>query len=171
MARAAPGSAVPRVLAALGPRMLDLARRRSRGAIPYFTPAEHTSFARERLGPDPVLAVHLAAVVDRSRRDALEAAHSWIERYLPWPNYRVTLERLGYTGRDLEGRGSARLVEALVAIGDADDVAARVRAHLDAGADHVCVDLLDRGVGEVPLERMQQISAAVETEHAFRFVR
>ena len=92
---------------------------------------------------------------------ALEAAHAWIERYTPWPNYRVTLQRLGFIDRDLRGHGSPRLVDALVAIGDADDVAARVRAHLDAGADHVCVDLLDREFGEVPVDRLQQVAVAV----------
>ena len=105
MARTAARSARAAVLAALGPRMLDLARRRSRGAIPYFVPVEHTRFARERLGPDPVLAVQLAVVIGETRRRALDAAHEYVARYLPWPNYRVTLRVSATRTATFAGRG------------------------------------------------------------------
>lgn len=153
-----PDPPVPRVIGALGPRMLDLARRRARGAIPYLVPVQHTSFARERLGRDPVLAVHQAIVVDQPLRRARELAHEHVRRYLGFPNYRHNLLRCDFSERDVDGAGSERLVDALVAIGDLDDAAARVRAHLDAGADHVCVHPLGPALDEIPITRLQELA-------------
>jgi probable F420-dependent oxidoreductase len=156
-----PEPPVPRVIAALGPRMLELARRRSRGAIPYLVPVAHTSFARTRLGPDPVLAVQQAIVLGERVERARELAHEFVAGYLPFPNYRNNLLRSGFTERDFEDAGSESLIDALVAIGDADEVAARIRAHLDAGADHVCVNPLGRAFNEVPVARLCELAARV----------
>ena len=153
-----PDPPVPRVLAALGPKMLDLARRHSRGAIPYLVPVAHTSFARERLGPDPVLAVHQAVVLGESQQRARELAHEHLGRYLRAANYRNNFLRFGFTESDVAGEGSERLIDALFAMGEADEVAARVREHLDAGADHVCVNPLGRALNEVPVARLSELA-------------
>ena len=131
----------PVVLAALGPRMLELAAERADGAHPYFVPVEHTSMARDRLGPDPVLAVEIAAVIDTDRARARTVARSFGSRYLGLENYANNLHRLGWGDDDLTGGGSDRLLDAVVPQGDAGAIAGRVREHLDAGADHVCVQL------------------------------
>jgi len=163
-----PQPPVPRMIGALGPRMLELARRRARGAIPYLVPVQHTSFARERLGRDPVLAVQQAIVIDQPRRRARELAHEHVRRYLPFPNYRNNLLRCGFSEHDLQGSGSERLIDALVAIGDLDDAAARVRGHLDAGADHVCVNPLGRARGEIPIVDLQQFAARLDSKPVTR---
>jgi probable F420-dependent oxidoreductase len=133
--------APPRVLAALGPRMLELAAERAEGAHPYFVPVEHTRLARERLGPDPVLVVEVTGVVDDDRGRARMTARAFAARYLALENYANNLRRLGWSEADLADGGSDRLLDAVVVQGDAAVVAARVREHLDAGADHVCVQL------------------------------
>ncbi|HST24798.1 MAG TPA: TIGR03620 family F420-dependent LLM class oxidoreductase [Gaiellaceae bacterium] len=164
-----PDPPVPLMIAALGPRMLELARRRSRGAIPYLVPVEHTRLARAALGTDPVLAVQQAIVVDQPRQRAGELAREFVARYLPWPNYRSNLLRCGFAERDLEDGGSDRLIDALVAIGDTDTVAARVQAHLDAGADHVCVDPLGRAFNEVPIAQLCELAAKMgDSAHALQ---
>ena len=156
-----PDPPVPRMIAALGPRMLDLARRRSRGAIPYLVPVAHTAYARERLGPDPVLAVHQAIVLRQSRERSIEFAREHVSRYLERPNYRNNLMRSGLSEDDLAGGGSDRCLEAVIAWGDADEVAARVRAHLDVGADHVCVSPLGRALGEISLDGLPELAESV----------
>ncbi len=134
----------PVVLAALGPRMLTLAAERTAGAHPYFTPPEHTAYARKVLGASPLLvpeqAVSLAAPAE-----GREAARAYAERYLRMPNYTRNLRRLGFGPDDLAGGGSDRLIDAIIPSGAAA-AADRVRAHLDAGADHVVVQpLTDAG--------------------------
>lgn len=141
----APGD---RVLAALRPRMLELSRDRAAGAHPYLVPVEHTRHARERLGPDRLLAPELGVILDPV--DGLAAARAHVADYLQLPNYVRNLEHVGFGPDDLRDGGSERLVRALVAWGDEDAIAARVQEHLDAGADHVCVQVL--GVDE-PLPR------------------
>jgi probable F420-dependent oxidoreductase len=131
-----------RVLAALGPRMLELAKERAAGAHPYFVPVEHTAYAREALGPGPLLATEVAVVLETDRDAALQRAREYASIYLPLPNYANNLRRFGYTDDDIEGGGSDRLIEAVIPWGDAGTVAERVRAHLDAGADHVCVQVV-----------------------------
>jgi len=131
-----------RVLAALGPRMLELAKERAAGAHPYFVPVEHTAYAREVLGPGPLLATEVAVVLETDRDAALQRAREYASIYLPLPNYANNLRRFGYTDDDIEGGGSDRLIEAVIPWGDAGRVAERVRAHLDAGADHVCVQVV-----------------------------
>ena len=146
---------VPRdalVLAALGPRVLRLAADRTAGAIPYLVPPEHTRLAREILGPAPLLAPEQKAVLDT---DAARARALGRERvrtpYLGLVNYTSNLRRLGWTDEDLADGGSDALVDALVAHGSAEQVAAQLGKHLDAGADHVAVQLLtEQGADPVP---------------------
>ena len=129
-----------RLIAALGPRALDLAAERTDGAHPYFVPPEHTALARERLGPGKYLAVEQAVLLDASPDAAREHVGLYVRQA---PHHQANLRRLGFTDADLAGGGSARLVDAIVATGE-QAAAARIQAHLDAGADHVCVQLLSR---------------------------
>lgn len=163
---ARPEVPVPRVIAALGPRALELARQRSRGTIPYLVPVAYTSAARATLGTEPVLAVQQAFVLGESSKRARELAHEHVGRYLGARNYRNNLVRCGFRERDLEGAGSERLIDALVAIGDAEEVGARVHAHLDAGADHVCVCPLGPGPAEVPTAQLRELAARLELRAA-----
>lgn len=136
---AQPAVAVPVVLAALRPRMLELARDRTAGAHPYFVPVEHTAIARERLGADAVLAPEVALVLESDPAAARERARRYMGLYLQLPNYTNNLRDLGWSDDDFADGGSDALVDAIVGWGDVDRVAAFARAHLDAGADHVCV--------------------------------
>lgn len=131
-----------RVLAALGPRMLELARRRAAGAHPYLVTPEHTRRAREALGQGPLLAPEQKVILDRDADRARSLARERIAMYLGAPNYRRNLVRLGFGPDDLDQGGSDRLVDALVVWGDLEAVAARVKEHRDAGADHVCLQVL-----------------------------
>lgn len=131
----------PILLAALGPRMLELAAARTAGAHPYFVPVEHTAMARDRLGPGPLLVVEQTAVLDEDAARARETARAFAARYLALENYARNLRGLGWSDEDLADGGSTRLLDAVVPHGSAAAIAARVRAHLDAGADHVCVQL------------------------------
>jgi probable F420-dependent oxidoreductase len=131
------------VLAALGPRVLSLAAARTGGAIPYLVPPEHTRWARQVLGPDKLLAPEHKAVLDADAQRARALGSRRVRTpYLGLVNYTGNLRRLGYTDEDLANGGSDRLIDALVAHGSAERVAARLTEHLDAGADHVCVQLL-----------------------------
>jgi probable F420-dependent oxidoreductase len=138
----APAGAGNRVLAALGNKMLELARDRSAGAHPYLVTPEHTRTARGVLGPAPLLAPEQAVVVSSEPDYAREVAREYLSIYLTLPNYIGSLRGLGFDDADFEGRGSDRLVDAIVPWGDADVVAARVAEHLDAGADHVAIQPL-----------------------------
>jgi probable F420-dependent oxidoreductase len=129
-----------RVLAALGPRMLELARERAAGAHPYLVTPEHTVRAREVLGAGRVLAVEQSVLLERDAARGLAQARAFVADYLQLPNYVANLRRLGYGDDDLGP--SDRLVRALVAFGDEEPIAARVRSHFDAGADHVCVQVI-----------------------------
>jgi probable F420-dependent oxidoreductase len=135
----APAAPVPLVLAALRPRMLELARDRTAGAHPYFTPVAHTERARAALGPAPVLAPEVAVVLETDPERARARARAYAKLYLGLPNYTNNLRDFGYTDEDLAGGGSDRLVDAVIPWGDEATIAARVREHVDAGADHVCV--------------------------------
>jgi probable F420-dependent oxidoreductase len=138
-----------RVVAALGPKMLDLAAQRSLGAHPYFTTVEHTRFARERIGPDALLAPELAVVVDADPESGREHARAFAASYLRMTNYTGNLLRLGFTERDVADGGSDRLIDAVIAHGPADAIAETVHAHLEAGADHVCLQPVGHGTEQV----------------------
>jgi probable F420-dependent oxidoreductase len=137
-----------RVAAALGPKMLELAGERSLGAHPYFVPVEHTRIARETLGPGALLAPEVAVVVEADDERARERARSYAATYLAASNYIRNLERLGFTERDFADGGSDRLIDAVIPHGPAEAVAEAVRAHLDAGADHVCLQPLGQSVAD-----------------------
>ncbi|HKN54799.1 MAG TPA: TIGR03620 family F420-dependent LLM class oxidoreductase [Amycolatopsis sp.] len=137
-----------RVLAALGPKMLDLAAERTDGAHPYFVPPEHTARTRERLGAGAHIAVEQAVVLDADPETAQRIAREHVGTYVELAeHHRRNLRRLGFTEEDFTGGGSDRLVDAMVAFRGEQDVADRIRAHLDAGADHVCVQVLGRAPG------------------------
>ena len=137
-----------RITAALGPKILALAAERSRGAHPYFIPPEHTRIARETVGPDAVVATEVAVVVDPDDERARAKARSYAATYLGMSNYVRNLERLGYTERDFADGGSDRLIDAVVPHGTAGAVAEAVRAHFDAGADHVCIQPLGQSLDD-----------------------
>ncbi|NBE92147.1 TIGR03620 family F420-dependent LLM class oxidoreductase [Nonomuraea sp. KC401] len=132
----------PRLLAALRPRMLELAAQRTQGAHPYFVPVEHTARARAVLGPDPVLAPEQTVVLDTDPERARQIARRFMSIYLGLPNYVNNLLDLGWSEDDVTGGGSDALVDAIVAWGDPETIIERVRDHLEAGADHVCVQPL-----------------------------
>lgn len=151
----------PTVLAALGPKMLRLAGERTAGAHPYFVPVEHTAQAREILGPDPLLAPEQMVVLDTDLDRARETARKGMAVYLRAPNYVNNLKRLGFTDDDVSDGGSDRLVDAIVACGDASVARARVDEHLAAGANHVCVQVLRPELTEVPLDGWEDLASAL----------
>jgi len=151
----------PRVLAALGPKMLGLARDRAAGAHPYFVPVEHTARARRLLGPIPILAPEQAVAIDSDPQRARRIARPYMASYLKLESYVKNLSRLGWPDQDLADGGSDRLVDALVACGDIEATLARIREHLDAGADHVAVRVLTEDPTALPMEDLRAIAAAM----------
>ena len=158
-ARMGPDPEVPvrRLIAALGPRMLRVAGSRGLGAHTYFAPVEHTARARELLGPEPVLAVEQTAIVSGDPALARGIARPWAADYLELPNYANNWRRLGYED-DLADGGSDRLIDAAFARGDVSSIASRVREHLDAGADHVCVQVLSGRDDDVCLPALRELA-------------
>ncbi len=147
----APGA--PRVLAALGPRAVALARDRSAGAFSYLVTPEHTAQARAALGSDRALIVEQAVVAGLPAEQARERARQHIAGYLPAAPYRASWQRLGFAEADFADGGSDRLVDALVAIGDE-----RVAAHLAAGADHVCLQALPAHPAALTLDQCRRLA-------------
>lgn len=141
-----------RVLAALGPKMLELAATRASGAHPYLTTPEHTARAREIMGDGPLLAPEQMVVLEADAQKARAIARTMLTVYLRAPNYVRNLKTLGFDDSDWADPGdpSERLVDAIVAWGTAEEVAARVSEHFEAGADHVCIQVL-RADMEIPL--------------------
>lgn len=137
-----PAEETPRVIAALAPKMLQLAAERTAGSIPYLVPPEHTAYARERMGAGAFLGVEQAVVLADDLEAARAQAREFVAFYLRAENYRNNLVRLGWSEADLDGDGSDKLVDALVAVGDESAIRERVQAHLDAGANHVCIQVL-----------------------------
>jgi probable F420-dependent oxidoreductase len=153
---------VPRermVAAALGPKMLDLSFERTLGTHPYFTPPVHTRFARERLGTSALVAPEQAVVVDDDPDTALATARAFAGRYLGLSNYTNNLKRFGYTEQAIADGGTQSLVDEMVPQGTAARVATAVRAHLDAGADHVCVQAV--GARGVPTREWTELARAL----------
>ena len=155
------GEPAPRVLAALGPKMLELARDRAQGAHPYLVTPAHTATAREVLGDGPLLAVEQAVVLTRDRDAFLAAAHAHLEIYTGLPNYRASWVREGFDESDVVRGGSERLKDALVVMGDEDDVVRRVREHLDTGASHVCLQVLGANAFDVARDDWRRLAPAV----------
>jgi probable F420-dependent oxidoreductase len=149
-----------RALAALGPKMLELARERSLGAHPYLVTPEHTHAAREALGPEKLLAVEQAVVLETDAERARALAREHLEIYLPLPNYANNWRRLGFGDEDIAGGGSDQLVDALVAWGDLDALRARVDAHREAGADQVLVQAVSAGDG-LPRDEWRELAPAL----------
>ena len=148
-----------RCMAALGPRMLELSAQRSLGAHTYFVPVEHTRFARERVGDGPLIAPELACVLDTDSGRARASARSYATLYLNLRNYTSNLLRLGFSEQDIADGGSDRLIDAVVPHGSAEDIAAMALAHLDAGANHVCLQPV--GVSGVPREQWTALAAVL----------
>lgn len=158
-------AAVPsehRCLAALGPKMLDLARERTAGAHPYLVTVEHTASARERLGADALLAPEQGVVLETDPDKARAIARAALAPYLNFPNYVNNWRRLGYSEEDV--KGSDRLIDALFLWGDADRIADGVRGQLAAGADHVCLQVIRGDVTQArsaPVEEWRKLAKAL----------
>lgn len=159
---AAPTTAPQRVLAALGPKMLKLAAERGAGAHPYFTPVEHTAFARETMGANALLAPELAVVLETDAAKAREIARKYMTTYTRLPNYTNNLKRFGFTEDEIT-KQEDRLVDAIVAWGSMDTVVAAVKGHLDAGADHVCIQVLTDKPGTLPMREWQELADATRS--------
>ncbi|UNO39783.1 LLM class F420-dependent oxidoreductase [Streptomyces sp. MST-110588] len=158
-----PAAARPpaRVLAALGPKMLELSATRATGAHTYFVTPEHTERAREILGAGPLLAPEQAVLLESdptTARTLIREHH--LGFYLALPNYVNSLRRLGFGDEDFAGGGSDRLVDAIVVWGDVDTVRRRIQEHHDAGADHVAVQPIaaDRGLG---IDQLRELAPAL----------
>lgn len=156
-----PALPVPRVLAALRPAMLRLARERADGAHPYLVPVDHTARARQILGQGRLLAVEQFVLLETDAGRARELGREAISWYLTLPNYRDNLRWLGFADDDLIGGGSDRLVDALVAWGDAARIRTRVREHLAVGADHVCIQPIGRTAGDLGLDQLRELAPAL----------
>ncbi|MEU6666272.1 LLM class F420-dependent oxidoreductase [Streptomyces sp. NPDC046727] len=137
-----------RVLAALGPRMLGLARDRAAGAIPYLVTPEHTARAREILGEGPLLAPEFKVVLEDDPARARDTARAFLSRYLEFPNYTDNFLRLGFTEADIADGGSNHLVDAVFAWGDENRIRDRITAFHEAGADHVALQVVNGGTGD-----------------------
>ena len=151
----------PRLLAALGPKMLELARERADGAHTYFVPPEHTARAREILGPGKLLVPEQVCVLTGDPSVAREIARRHTASYLRLRNYTANLERFGFATDDFADGGNDRLVDTICAWGDVDAVAARVQAHLDAGADHVAVQVLVDDRRGLPRKEWAELAPAL----------
>ena len=159
---AVPAAPLRRVLAALGPRMLTLAAELTEGAHTYTVPVEHTEQARRRLGPEPLLIPEQKVVLVSDPADARRIARATISRLFRLPNYAGNLRRLGFADTDFADGGSDRLIDALVAWGDVEDVRRRVKEHLDAGADHVALQVLTADPTALPLREWRELSALLD---------
>ncbi len=158
---AVPSTPARRLLAALGPRMLELSATRADGAHPYLTVPQHTFEARKILGVGPILAPEQMVVLDTRAESARARARSTLERYLTLPNYRASLVRQGFDEVDLVGGGSDHLVDSLVAWGDEESIRTRIQEQLDAGADHVCVQPLPDSDGGFDPAEVRRLSTAL----------
>jgi probable F420-dependent oxidoreductase len=156
-----PATPVHRALAALGPKMLALAAARADGAHTYFVTAEHTAMARKEIGAEPAIYAEQAVLLETDAARAREIAREHTTVYLRLPNYQNNLRRLGFTEEEFADGGSDRLVDAIVAWGDEQAISNRVRAHFDAGADHVCIQPLPAGRREVPAPQWRALAPAM----------
>jgi probable F420-dependent oxidoreductase len=157
-----PATRPPTVLAALGPRMLRLSAEAADGAHPYFTTPEHTAMARGIMGDGPLLAPEQMVVIDTDLERARSVARAGMARYLRLPNYTNNLLRCGFTQSDIDNV-TDRLVDRIVACGDLEVTMGRVQEHFDAGADHVCIQVLvaDNDL-DVTMEQWRLLADAFE---------
>ena len=155
-----PPARPPTVIAALGPRMLELAREATDGAHPYFTSPAHTRQAREILGPDKWLCVEQKVVMETDPEKARALARATARTYLGLPNYRNNWRRMGLAEDDLEGEGSDKFIDETFAWGDADTIRRRIEEHFDAGASHVCVQPVNREgrFGEIDWKTLEALA-------------
>lgn len=150
-----------RIIAALGRRMLGLAGERSTGTHPYLVTPEHSHVARQLVGPGKVVAPEQGVVLDNDPARARQIARGHLELYLRLPNYVNNWRRLGFTDDDFARGGSDRLVDGLIAWGDEARIAERVRAHHDAGANHVCIQVIGSATGAPPLTEWRRLAEAL----------
>src|SRR5262249_45216105 len=159
---AASPTRLPRVLAALAPKMLALAGERADGIHPYLVPVEHTRWARESLGPGALIAQELTVVLEPDPDEARRLAREDLGVYLELPNYVRTWQRLGYDDDDLANGGSDRLVDALYAHGPVERIAARIAEFRAAGADHVCLRTVIPGPERLLLPEWRALAPLVD---------
>ena len=150
-----------RLLAALGPKMLELARTRTAGTHPYLVTPELTAKARAGIGPDLLVASEQGVVLDSNPTSARATARLHLKTYLALPNYSNNWKRQGFTDDDIADGGSDRLVDALVVWGDEAAVVERVQQHRDAGADHVCIQVLTDDPAGFPLDQWRALAPAL----------
>jgi probable F420-dependent oxidoreductase len=157
----APPTKPPRVLAALGPKMLELSGERADGAHPYNTNPEHSAQAREILGPKPYLCPEQAVVLEAGAEKARAIGRAFLGFYLTLPNYANNFLRLGFDESDFKDGGSNKLIDAIIAWGDLNAIRDRIRAHHAAGADHVCIQVLTANPKELPLREWRELASAL----------
>jgi probable F420-dependent oxidoreductase len=158
-----PESSAPIVLAALGIKMLGLARERSAGAHPYCVPVAHTREARSILGPDRLLAPEQAIAIAKNREAARVTGDIYMRTYLSLQNYRQNLIRLGWPEDEVAPPGSDRTFDALVAWGDEQEIARKVKRHYEAGADHVALNVLTAMPDRAPIDDLRRLAPLVVT--------
>lgn len=156
-----PPQAMYRVLAALGPKMLELSAKRTNGAHTYNVTPEHTATARQILGANPWLCVEQAVVLERDATKARGIARAFLKFYLTLPNYTNNFLRLGFTEADCQNGGSDQLIDAIIAWGDLETVIGRVRAHQASGASHVCIQALPADSKSLPLREWRELAGAL----------
>jgi probable F420-dependent oxidoreductase len=157
-AAATPLAVADRMLAALGPKMLELARTRTAGTHPYLVTPELTAMARAGIGPDGLVASEVGVVLETDPAKAREIARLHLQTYLALPNYANNWKRHGFTDDDIADGGSDRLVDALIGWGDEAAIAERVQQHRDAGADHVCVQVLTSDPRALPVDEWRTLA-------------
>jgi len=150
----------PRILAALGPKMLELSASAADGAHPYFTVPDHTALSREIIGPDKFLAPEQMCVLETDPERARRVARDNMARYLQLPNYTNNLMRMGFEEAEIADV-SDRLVDAIVVWGDIDTIVARCQEHIDAGADHVCIQALVEDPTDLPMDDWRALADAL----------
>lgn len=160
--QAAPPPKKPlRVLAALGPKMLQLAAERADGAHPYNTTPKHTAEARELLGPDPYLCPEQAVILEKDPAKARAIARKFLGIYLGLPNYTNNFLRLGFQETDFSNGGSDHLIDSVFAWGDLKAVLSRIHEHHSAGADHVCLQVLTEDHKTLPFREYRELASAI----------
>ncbi|MGP0075768.1 MAG: LLM class F420-dependent oxidoreductase [Bryobacteraceae bacterium] len=154
-----PATKPPRVLAALGPKMLELSGELADGAHPYNVNPEHTAQARKILGPQPYLCPEQAVVLETDAEKARGIARAFLGFYLTLPNYANNFLRLGFDESDFKDGGSNRLIDSIIAWGDLNAIRKRIQEHHDAGADHVCIQVLTADPKALPMREWRELAA------------